>query len=379
MSHCPLHRAFRSGIRPHDRLCKIGEKIVLHQVLRMWKARNFCCQSVSTTTCTTALSQSCLCRMSSNNPSISLLPRSGHGTRNACASIERLCVSGSYRPKFSGRDAAVSLANPQPPKGRGRKAPFDDRGELFGKLRRARRPREVEQCLEGIGSLESVKHYGMAISAWGRARDAGAALALLGEMRARGVAADLATYACALQAVVAADELELGFELLGAVHAADFGELAGLEQSYALHRALFRQTAKPDRSVYKLVWEIQRRVPVVPLYGRAVWFVAGSRAAPPRSSLRASSADRPTQHSGLERRSGPHHPQSGVFPRPSQSASTPGRRSARAWLASSTQPMWVPGSGAWTTTPWKPACAGIRCSAISPRSWRRCLSIPGPA
>lgn len=43
---------------------------------------------------------------------------------------------------------------------------------------------------------------------------------------------------------------------------------------YALFRRLFRETMKPDSSLYKDLWALQKKVPIVLLFGRASWFVA---------------------------------------------------------------------------------------------------------
>lgn len=43
---------------------------------------------------------------------------------------------------------------------------------------------------------------------------------------------------------------------------------------YALYRSLFKHTMKPDKSLFTDLWVLQKKVPVVPLFGRACWFVA---------------------------------------------------------------------------------------------------------
>lgn len=48
-------------------------------------------------------------------------------------------------------------------------------------------------------------------------------------------------------------------------------KLVELYLVYSLFRRLFRQSSKPDSKMFKKLWELQKKVPFVPLYGRAVW------------------------------------------------------------------------------------------------------------
>ncbi len=43
---------------------------------------------------------------------------------------------------------------------------------------------------------------------------------------------------------------------------------------YALQRALFRSTVKPDKSLFTDLWSLQKKVALVPLFGRACFFIA---------------------------------------------------------------------------------------------------------
>jgi len=43
---------------------------------------------------------------------------------------------------------------------------------------------------------------------------------------------------------------------------------------YALYRALFRHTFKPDKSLFNDLWALQKKLPLVPLFGRACWFIS---------------------------------------------------------------------------------------------------------
>ena len=51
-------------------------------------------------------------------------------------------------------------------------------------------------------------------------------------------------------------------------------ELVGVFGLYALYQKLVPVRAKLDERFYKLMWEVQRRVPMVTLYGKSVWFPA---------------------------------------------------------------------------------------------------------
>ena len=54
----------------------------------------------------------------------------------------------------------------------------------------------------------------------------------------------------------------------------DRTKVVDLLSMYALYRSLFRSTVKVDMKLFKSLWEIQLKVPMVSLFGRAVWFVA---------------------------------------------------------------------------------------------------------
>ncbi|GAB5370806.1 hypothetical protein AAMO2058_001524900 [Amorphochlora amoebiformis] len=43
---------------------------------------------------------------------------------------------------------------------------------------------------------------------------------------------------------------------------------------YALYRRIFAMTSKPDRRLFKALWEMQTKLPIVLLHGRAMWFPA---------------------------------------------------------------------------------------------------------
>ena len=48
-------------------------------------------------------------------------------------------------------------------------------------------------------------------------------------------------------------------------------QLVGLCGLYALHRILLPPAAVPDRELFTKFWQSQRKVPLVPLYGKVVW------------------------------------------------------------------------------------------------------------
>jgi WASH complex subunit 7 len=43
---------------------------------------------------------------------------------------------------------------------------------------------------------------------------------------------------------------------------------------YALQRALFRNTFKPDKTLFTDLWNLQKKIAIIPLFGRACWFPA---------------------------------------------------------------------------------------------------------
>jgi WASH complex subunit 7 len=51
-------------------------------------------------------------------------------------------------------------------------------------------------------------------------------------------------------------------------------KLVDLFGLYALYRRMFRTTAEPERSMFKALWQMQKKVPIVMLYARASWLVA---------------------------------------------------------------------------------------------------------
>ena len=83
-----------------------------------------------------------------------------------------------------GRDAVIT---PAKSRGKAEKKPGGRRQGLLADLRQARQRSDVESALDALGTLDNVKEFSMAISAWGRARQPQRALALLEEMHSRGV------------------------------------------------------------------------------------------------------------------------------------------------------------------------------------------------
>ena len=87
----------------------------------------------------------------------------------------------------------------------------NDRDKLFGRLKHATGPAEVEDVLAKIGDLRSVKEASMAIRAWGAVREWSRALKLLSEMRDRGLEPNLYSYN---SAIAACEQPERALELL---------------------------------------------------------------------------------------------------------------------------------------------------------------------
>ena len=96
----------------------------------------------------------------------------------------------------------------------GRSLKGTPRQGLLANLRQARRRPEVERVLDALGPLSNVKEFSMAISAWGRARQPQRSLALLDEMRTRGVQPDVISFNAAISACGAAGRWEHALSLL---------------------------------------------------------------------------------------------------------------------------------------------------------------------
>ena len=90
----------------------------------------------------------------------------------------------------------------------GRSLKGTTRQGLLANLRQARRRPEVERVLDALGPLSNVKEFSMAISAWGRARQPQRALALLEEMRTRGVEPSVYSFSAAISACGAGGQWE---------------------------------------------------------------------------------------------------------------------------------------------------------------------------
>ena len=85
---------------------------------------------------------------------------------------------------------------------------------LLTNLRQARRRPEVERVLDALGPLSNVKEFSMAISAWGRARQPQRSLALLDEMRTRGVQPDVISFNAAISACGKGEQWKRALSLL---------------------------------------------------------------------------------------------------------------------------------------------------------------------
>ena len=85
---------------------------------------------------------------------------------------------------------------------------------LLTNLRQARRRPEVERVLDALGPLSNVKEFSMAISACGRARKPQRSLALLEEMRTRGVEPDVISFNAAISACEKGGQWELALWML---------------------------------------------------------------------------------------------------------------------------------------------------------------------
>ena len=88
------------------------------------------------------------------------------------------------------------------------------RGSLLQQLRTSRNRTEIAALSDKLGELRSIKEASMAISAWGRVRDWERALALMSEMRERGVEPNMITYSAAISACEKSSQWEHALELL---------------------------------------------------------------------------------------------------------------------------------------------------------------------
>ena len=89
----------------------------------------------------------------------------------------------------------------------------DSRGALLQQFRNTRRRSDVQQILERI-ELHSVIEHNFAISAWGRVREWERAVALLGEMRQKGLVPDVFSFTSAISACEKSSQWERALELL---------------------------------------------------------------------------------------------------------------------------------------------------------------------
>eukprot|EP01006_Ploeotia_vitrea_P049070 TRINITY_DN67306_c3_g4_i3.p1 TRINITY_DN67306_c3_g4~~TRINITY_DN67306_c3_g4_i3.p1 ORF type:complete len:1284 (+),score=789.38 TRINITY_DN67306_c3_g4_i3:263-4114(+) len=63
-------------------------------------------------------------------------------------------------------------------------------------------------------------------------------------------------------------------ELNETVESFSRNKLVELACLYAIYRRLFEATSKPDKKLYRKLWDTQQKIPIVHLYGRSIWFMA---------------------------------------------------------------------------------------------------------